>query len=67
MKKEVFKTGDIVLYAVNATVEIGRLGSKRNTNSWIVIPLTPFRCNVNRNEKFLVKAEHLKKFLTNTK
>lgn len=67
MKREIFKTGDIVLYVANNIVEIGKLGANYNKNNWIVIPLTPFKRNVIRKECFLRKAEDVKKFLTNTK
>lgn len=67
MKKEIFKTGDIVLYVASSVVEIGKLGANYKKGSWIVIPLTPFKKNVLRKECFLRKAKDVKKFLTNTK
>ena len=67
MEKIKYKLGDIVLYVANNTVEIGRLGAKHTQDSWIIIPLAPFKNTVLRNEKFLRRADDVKKYLTNTK
>lgn len=63
VKEVLMKTGDIVLFAKNGRVCVGRVGPKWADKRWTIKPFIPGEQCVKRHSKFLTPIENVKKYL----